>query len=189
MIEKQAAGAIQNAEDFGLYRRLFLTIAAFLKKKDRLSDREISVYFMEGLDGSFRAKVQSQLKAEKPKHHSDDPYTLPQISEAALFVLSCSYGSTMKESEPTMPSIKKEHFDMSNLDSKYMGNANLSTLVSEIVKQLNLQTGNQGNQGPSRAFSPRIRSQNSNFCSDPGHFMKGRTGQLDGCKDVIDYIR
>ncbi|KAF8817594.1 hypothetical protein BYT27DRAFT_7063144, partial [Phlegmacium glaucopus] len=87
LVEDQALRSIWNAEELGAYQRSFLMIAAFLKNKSRLTDREISGYFMQGMDPSFRAEVQSQLRAENPRHHTDDPYTLAEIFSAALFVL------------------------------------------------------------------------------------------------------
>ena len=88
LIEKQALVSIEYAEDFGTYGRNFLTVATYLKKKMRLTDREISIYFLQGLVPTFREKVQGQLKAENPTHHSDDPYSLAEISTVTLFVLS-----------------------------------------------------------------------------------------------------
>ncbi|KAF8802125.1 hypothetical protein BYT27DRAFT_7226508 [Phlegmacium glaucopus] len=79
---------IRNAEELGAYRRSFLTIATFLKNKSWLTDREISGYFMQRMESSFRAEVQSQLRAEDPRHHSNDPYMLAEISSAALFILT-----------------------------------------------------------------------------------------------------
>ena len=182
LTEKQANSDIHNAEDFGTYKRAFLTISAFLKKKDRLSDREISVYFIEGMNSAFRSKVQGQLRAENPLHHTDDPYSLEKISSAALFVLSCS-DNVVKEKSPTS-SIKKAHFDASNLIGS---NNDMSTLVAEVIRQLNLQTVTNGNQG---AFSNNTqRSRACNFCSDPNHFLKGRTGRMDGCKLATEYLQ
>ena len=85
VVEKQAKTKIRDAEEFGVYRKTFLTVATYLKNKSRLMDREISIYFLQGLQPSFHEKVQNQLKAEDPKHHSNDPYTLAKISAAALF--------------------------------------------------------------------------------------------------------
>jgi hypothetical protein len=187
LTEKQASGTIQNAKDFGTYKRSFLTIATYLKNKKKLSDREISIYFTQGLDNKFRAKVKDQLKAENPKHHTDDPYTLAEISTAALFVLSCDH--TMDPEERIQePTIKKEHFDMTKLDSSFLnGNINVSTLVSEIVKQLGYSPAAQRTQASTN--NQRNRSGCCNFCSDPEHFLKGRTGKLDGCKIAVEYLQ
>ena len=110
LVEKQAANAIRDAEDFGVYRHPFMMITAFLKSKQCLTDREISTYFMEGLDSKFRAKIKGQLKAEEPKHHIDNPFTLSQISAAALLVLSCDHSGRAKSGFQG-PAIKQEILD------------------------------------------------------------------------------
>ena len=91
LVKKQTLITIQNAEDFGTYHRSFLKISSHLRNKSHLSDRETSLYFFEGLDQSVRDQVQDQLKAENPKHHTDEPYPLAKISTTALFVLSCNH--------------------------------------------------------------------------------------------------
>jgi hypothetical protein len=91
LTEKQASVTMESSEQFGQYYRAFSKIATFLRKKDRLTDREISAQFILGFNYSFRVKVHVQLKAQKPTHHTDDPYTLQEISAAALFLLSCNH--------------------------------------------------------------------------------------------------
>ena len=163
-----------------------MMITTFLKSKQRLTDREISIYFMEGLDSKFRAKVQGQLKAEEPKHHADDPFTLAQILAAALLILSYDHSRGAKSGSQG-PAIKQKISDLAPDFLK--GNFNLSTLVSEIVKQLNSPPASSETQKTSSSANYRPRSGCCNFCSEPGHFMKSRTGQLDGCKTLSEYIR
>ena len=121
-------------------------------------DREISAYFLQGMDYTFRNKVQDQLRAENPTHHSDNPYTLTEISKVALFVLSCNPPEDTRNEGSQGPSFKKEHYDILKLDPNFLnGNINISALVSEIVKQLNLQpAGSSGTQGPASTSAPRI---------------------------------
>ena len=66
LIDRQALAAIMDADDFGAYRRNFLTVVTYLKKKTRLTEQKISIYFLQGLEPSFRDKVQGQLKAKNP---------------------------------------------------------------------------------------------------------------------------
>ena len=111
LIEKQLSSCIEDVEDFGVYWRSFLTMATYLKKKSCPTDREISIYFLQGLEKKFCDKVQGQLRAENPMHHSDDPYSLSKISMAALFVLSCNPTEISPKDKPMM--VKKETFDLS----------------------------------------------------------------------------
>jgi hypothetical protein len=50
LIEKQANNSITDVEDFGMYRRAFLAVATYLTSKACLTDRETSIYFLQGLD-------------------------------------------------------------------------------------------------------------------------------------------
>lgn len=112
----------------------------FLKSKSRLTDREISLYFLQGLDPAFCQKVQAQLKAKNPRHHMDDPYMLAEITAAALFILLCNHAE-IAHNEPSAP-IKKEIFDL----SQGFSNMNISAIAAKIAKQFNLQLITGGNQ-------------------------------------------
>lgn len=174
LIEKQALVNIEDSDDFGTYRRTFLTVATYLKKKSRLTDREISIYFLQGLALAFREKVQAQLKAENPKHHSDDPYTLSEISTAALFVLSCDHaGYTRRDIAPTP--IKKETFDM----SKGYENLNINAIAEEVAKRIATL---ERQQAPVGSNAPRPRSYYCIFCSDPEHY-------LSNCPSAAEYMQ
>ena len=101
--------------------------------------REISLYFLQGLGHTLKSKVQGQLQIEKLKNLADDPYTLEKISAAVIVILSWNYGEEPRIEE-LGPSIKKEHHDLSKIDQSFLnGNLNISMLVSEIIKQLNIQ--------------------------------------------------
>ena len=188
LIDEQAMDPINTAEDFGIYHQSFLTMASFLKNKSQLSDREISFYFLQGLHPSLRAKVQGQLQVEDPKHHTDDPYSLPEISTTALFILSCNHAKEPKR-EASELSIKKKHFDFLKIDHNFL-KGNISALVTEIVKQLNAQpTTAQGTQGMASTTTQQIRNICCVFCSELGHFLKGCTGKLDRCMLALEYIQ
>lgn len=177
LIDKQALANIEEAEDFGAYRRSFLTVATYLKKKARLTDREISIYFLQGLESSFRGKVQGQLKAENPTHHSDDPYTLAEISTAALFILSCNHTEvSRKDNSPAMV-VKRETYDMSQ---KYE-NLNINAIAEEVAKRIATLEKQQNTGGPNL---PRLTVRNSHclFCSDPKHY-------LPNCPVVAEYVQ
>ena len=96
---------MEMSEEFGRYYQAFLKVATYLKKKDKLTDQEISAQFIPGLNYSFRVKVRAQLKAQNPTHHTDDPYSLKEISMAALFLLSCN--KIEPEAEPCQLSNEK----------------------------------------------------------------------------------
>lgn len=175
LIDKQALINIEEAKDFGIYRT-FLTVATYLKKKTWLTDREISIYFLQGLELLFQGKVQGQLKAENPKHHSDDPYTLAEISTVVLFILSCNH-TKFSRSESVTALVKKKIFDISQ---KYK-NLNINTIAEEVVKRIAMLEKHQNTGGPNL---PRLMNRNSHclFCLDPNHY-------LPNCPVVAEYVQ
>ena len=176
VVEKQAKIKIGDAEEFGVYRRTFLTVATYLKNKSRLTDREISIYFLQGLQPSFREKVQNQLKAEDPKHHSDDPYTLAKISAATLFILSCEHIEFDRGEVQSVPSpVKKEMFDL----SQGFESLNINAIVEEVAKRISSLEKQQTTGAPNL---PRLRTNHCIFCSDPDHY-------LSSCPHVGEYIQ
>ncbi|PPQ83862.1 hypothetical protein CVT25_000920 [Psilocybe cyanescens] len=194
LTEKQAAGQITTAEQFGIFYRSFMKISRFLKAKNKLNNHEISSLFMHGLDYSFRLQVRSQMWAENPKHHSDDPYTLLQICEAALFILSCNHDNVDTESaltESAISTIKKERFDLSGISSSLQtSGVNINALTLELIKHMGLQTAvtvgqmnqNGGYNNSAVPNAPRLRSNNCLFCSDSSHYQHS-------CPKVTKYIQ
>ncbi|PPQ75015.1 hypothetical protein CVT25_005597 [Psilocybe cyanescens] len=197
LTEKQATGLIMTSEQFGTFYRLFTKISRFLKAKNKLNDREISSLFMRGFDYAFRLQVRAQLRAENPKHHSDDPYTLSQICEAALFILSCNHdnvdtGALLMESAAAASStIKRERFDLSSISSPLQTSGiNVNALALELIKNMGLQTAvtvaqtNQsGGYNSSAAPNvPRFCSNDCSFCSDSSHYQHS-------CPRVSEYIQ
>lgn len=194
VVEKQAGTPITTAEQFGAYYRSFNTMSRYLLAKNRLTSREVSSLFIRGFDFAFRTQVRAQLRAENPTHHTDDPFTLKQISDAALFILSCNSEDTGVDPivATAEPSIKREVFDVSNMGNVYQAsNFNINALASEIIKQLNLQQGSVFNVGQSAAISrpasnintqPRFRSNECAFCSDLSHYQSS-------CPKATEYIQ
>ena len=129
---------------------------------------------MQGLEKTFRDKVQGQLRAENPKHHSDDPYTLADISTAALFVLSSFHMEYIKKEVSPVP-IKKETFDLS---SRYE-HLNINAIADEVAKRIATPEKQQSTGGPNL---PRLRTHHCIFCSDPDHY-------LSSCPHVSEYIQ
>jgi hypothetical protein len=115
---------------------------------------------------------------------------LSKISKAALFVLSCNHAANPKIKAPGSL-IKKKHHNLTKIDYNFLNkNLNISTLVSEIIKQLNRQApSTQGNQVSVPPSGQRVCSFCCVFCSEVGHFLKGCTGKLDECAMVVEYIQ
>jgi hypothetical protein len=181
LTDRQATIPIETSAQFGEYYRAFSKIASFLTAKKRITEREVSNTFLKGLEYSFRVQVRNQLRAENPTHHTDDPWTLGEISKVALFVLSCggeeykSVHSTSDNMRPSVgPSIKKETFDTTKLNADSMGEVNWTLLAQEMAKHMVLLQGNNpGNQesGVYRQNQQKSRTSCCLFCSDPLHFI------------------
>ena len=84
--------------------------------------------------------------------------------------------------------------DRNDWDLIRNGDFDLHTLLaSKIIKRFDLQPTRtpqvQGSYGMKVTATPRVRNHRCNFCSDPGHSLKGKTGKLDGCRVASDYLR
>lgn len=205
LTDAQVRTNMETTAQFGAYYRAFTQISNFLKKKGRLSDREISGRFINGLDTSFRAKVRAQLYAENPTHHTDDPYEVTEIRKAALFVLSCNNGDIELKTLPvepastTVPTVKREQFNISNLAQAGMTEGfNYSALAQALAKAMSgntqaptpqqqnytsYQFQNAGT-GPPANNTPYQGAQRSNeciFCSETTHY-------LNRCPKAAEYI-
>ena len=176
LTEKQATIPMESSEEFGRYYRAFSKIATFLKKKNKLTEREISTQFIQGFSYSFRVKVRAQLKAQSPTHHTDDPYKLEEISKAALFLLSCNQGNEGSEPDIT-PTVKRETFDASNF-AVNQSNLSMTALAQELVKHMELLKTLTAAPLPQ---SYRLRDNNCNFCSESGHY-------INNCPHAFEYV-
>ena len=78
---------ISSLTDLGKYHREFITMTTFLIAKNRISATEQSRAFARGFPQKLWTKVAHGLQLKFPNHFPDDPYTLEQIHDAALFVL------------------------------------------------------------------------------------------------------
>ncbi|KAF9536899.1 hypothetical protein CPC08DRAFT_771421 [Agrocybe pediades] len=87
LVERQEFALIENQEEFGIYYRSFSVIADYLLKKDRLSRREASSYFLSGFHIEFRNQIRRQLRAENPRRYHDDFFTVEEIRDVTVFLL------------------------------------------------------------------------------------------------------
>ncbi|PPQ87121.1 hypothetical protein CVT26_012086, partial [Gymnopilus dilepis] len=68
--------------------RDFVRISSFLKQKSRLTDCEAAKLFLLGLHVDIRRSVRNRLQLKNPDHHPDDPWTVKEVVDAAIFVIS-----------------------------------------------------------------------------------------------------
>ncbi|PPQ79752.1 hypothetical protein CVT25_003314 [Psilocybe cyanescens] len=190
LIEEQVSVPMKTQNQFGEYYRAFLKISMFLKAKDCLTDREISNMFFQGFPLEFRREVREQLCLQNPQHHPDDPWTLDDISDAAIFVLSQhpSGGgiTTVAQQNTTIvghqATVKQEVFNVASL-GKAFNNVNLVKAVALLMQKMNQNGGpvpasNTQPSGPN--FIPR--NNDCTFCSDSTHYM-------NNCASLMDYLK
>jgi hypothetical protein len=94
LVETKAAVPMMDLAQFGKYHRQFITRANWLLVNTKISQRECSKMFLDGLHVDFRNQVKGQLRLMDPMHPFDRPWSFSQIEEAAKFLLEGSYGQT-----------------------------------------------------------------------------------------------
>jgi hypothetical protein len=87
LVEERSQMGIRTLGDLGDYYRSFIAITTFLCGRNRLSNRDQSQAFMQGLSCDLRDRVSRRLQLKFPDHLADDPYRLDDIYEAAQFIL------------------------------------------------------------------------------------------------------
>ncbi len=166
---------------FGEYYRSFLMITTFLKSKNRISDRECSGKFFEGLHHHSAASLADYLRIKDPSHHVDDSWDLHTLYISALFVLSNRNGGSSAATARAhlavtpAPGVKTEVFDASSI-GRYLAN---SDVFLNKMRAL-VQPAAQGpRQPPHFHAAPHFaQPQQANFGHYPqasafGHFSQG----------------
>ena len=181
LAEENAIIPVKSQHQFGEYYRDFLRIANFLKVRSRLSDRETSEWFLQGLHLQFHREVREQLRLSQPKHHPDDAWTLDEIYEAAKLVVprqaSVITNSETGTPKPTSSTVKRETFDTSKIPASLNNNdiAGMLATMTSLMQQMSNSNGDTQNKLP-------YKSRNCAFCSGPD------CRSLRDCKTLIEYL-
>jgi hypothetical protein len=114
LVEERSRICIRTLGDLGDFYRRFITITTFLRSRNRLSERDQSQAFMQGLSREFCDRVLQRLQLKFPDHLSDDPHHLDDIYDVAQFILhgtatSVSITATLCDPfiDPKSPDIAK----------------------------------------------------------------------------------
>ena len=172
--ERSRLGVI-SLGDLGEYYRQFLAITTFLRGKDRLSSTEQSRAFTRGFQPELGLRISQRLQLKKPDHYPDDPYSLEEIHEAAVYVLHgtpsalLATSAAAATSTPSAAVIKTEDFA-----------AMMERMTESFIKAVTAHTGGISQTERPPRFSGS-GSGNCNFCGGPGHFMRE-------CVTAIEYI-
>jgi len=87
LVGERARIGIKNMTDLGAYHLRFRTIAKYLISKNRFSVPEQSRTFLRGLGPELEGQVKSRLQIILPRQNPQDPYNLPDMYEAASYIL------------------------------------------------------------------------------------------------------
>ncbi|PPQ88120.1 hypothetical protein CVT24_000301, partial [Panaeolus cyanescens] len=78
---------IHSVSEAGEYHRKFMSIAAFLKSKGRLSELEANREFVRGYQEDLWNRISVRLQLTDQDHHPDDPWPVAEVHKAACFLL------------------------------------------------------------------------------------------------------
>jgi Periplasmic protein TonB, links inner and outer membranes len=148
----------RHKDDLGDYHRKFLTITAFLKTKNRISDNEVKRAFVRGFPNTFWNSVIARLQIKKPDTHPDDPWDVQDVYEATVFVLHGT-SSFITKTEPTTSTSSNTTSDQGIKKEEFL--SILQQFSQSIVKAIE-------NKSPPTDSPPRRRPCFYDGCDKPG---------------------
>ncbi|KAG1853669.1 hypothetical protein F4604DRAFT_1933092 [Suillus subluteus] len=84
---EQAQQPMHSQEDLRPYYHNFLKISQHLINNNRLVDLECGRFFLEGIHSTTSAVIKRHLEIKLANHHPDDPYSMQEVYNAAVFLL------------------------------------------------------------------------------------------------------
>jgi hypothetical protein len=178
--ERQRIG-MKNLQDLMDFHLRFNTIASYLLASQLISAREQSQAYLRVFDKSLQARVIMRLQIKFPNHHPAMPYTIPEIYEAAKWVLQ-GVPNTFNVTASTHP-VSNPASTSNAQDTGFIKAEQFGTFLNEFAKTIvdALQTSNSRNRpsGPSDSSAPRNLKCNFDGCE---RFIRD-------CPAVDEYIK
>ena len=114
---KWRARDISKIQTFKRYHRKYLELVGPARESRKISGWDYDRYFWEGLNRSFRRRIENRMLATNPDLDITQPFDLSHVANAAEYLLSTNrfdqhlfkqpgYGSSETESEPDMPPVR-----------------------------------------------------------------------------------
>jgi len=177
--ERQRIG-MKNLQDLMDFQFRFNTIASYLFANQLISAREQSQAYLRVFDEALQSRVVMRLQIKFPNHHPALPYTIPEIYEAAKWVLQgvpSSFNNTATI-QPVSTASTSNAPDNGLIKAEQFGSF-LDNFAKTIVEAL--QTSNSRNRpsGPSDSIPPRNLKCNFDGCE---RFIRD-------CPAVDEYIK
>ena len=88
LLERTQDYRAMSQDDLGIYYRRFLSIADYLIKEDRLSERERNAFYLKGFPQPIQASIKKRLEIKCPDVRPADGYKLSDIHDAASFAVT-----------------------------------------------------------------------------------------------------
>jgi hypothetical protein len=192
LIGHYARTGIISAGDLGDYYRRFLLISRYLIDKGRISVQEQSRSFLKGFQQHLEVRIRQRLQQKFVDHFPDDPYQLPDVYEAASYVLMGTAPTAPAAPTAVAPyqgvgptvyahtaAITTPATDphAAQLDALAETMANLGEMFRTML--LGQTTSRSGGTAPVAANT--LENSGCTFCGDYGHFIRK-------CELVEDFI-
>jgi hypothetical protein len=84
---EQVCIPMRSKEELRQYYRKFNKISKHLINTKKLADLEQGRFFFEGIHSATSASIKRRLEIKLTDHHPDDPYSMSEVYDAAVFLL------------------------------------------------------------------------------------------------------
>ena len=85
--KKQKEKRIRNLSDWKKYCRAFLRIAGSLLNEEKISTKEYSTYFWQGIPKALRSRIENRLLTRNPVRDLSEPFEVEEVDTAASAIL------------------------------------------------------------------------------------------------------
>ena len=105
VVSEQAQTPMHNVEDYAAYYRAFFPVSAHLTERGQLCAPQEADMFVSALPCKLQIAIQKRLIIKYVDQHPEDPWTLSQIHEAALYALEREYYvlTSLQIASPILP--------------------------------------------------------------------------------------
>ncbi|KAJ6529525.1 hypothetical protein DFH09DRAFT_1093944 [Mycena vulgaris] len=171
---------ILSKDDLTSFYRQFLRITTYLVSKDRLSASEQSRSFLRAMQpATLLVAVQQRLQIKRPDNHPEDPYALPDLYDAAQFVIAGPIGSTLLTALPASAILTSPPPAEVKADP---GIAALVGTVTDLIKVLATQHASNNSGTGTSQTTRKPRPDGCGYCSELDHF-------INQCQHVLTDIQ
>ena len=79
---------MRSLDQFKTYKLKFHGLVGTAREKRKISSRDVNRYFWEGLNESFRSRVEARMLVTNPDLDVSVPFTIKAITEGADYILN-----------------------------------------------------------------------------------------------------